>query len=80
MKSKIDPIEAKVTVIDVDILMGSEIVWHLARIVSNLVVRITLQTCASPRDLTSLNLSQNMTQESQARLMVDVLINVEYMR
>ena len=42
--------------------------------------KTTLGKCAGLRDLASLNLSQSMTQESQARLMADVLINVEYMR
>ena len=43
-------------------------------------VRTTLEKCAGRRDLASLNLSQSMTQESQARLMAGVLINVEYTR
>ena len=46
----------------------------------NAVVRTTLEKCAGPRDLASLNLSQSVTQESQARLMAGVLINVEYTR
>ena len=50
----------------------------VARIASNAVVRTTLEKCVGPRDLASLNLSQSMTQECQARL--SALINVEYMR
>ena len=78
MRLEINPLETNVTVINVDILMRREIVWCLARIVSNVVVRTTLGKCVGPRDLA--NPSQSVTQESQARLMVDVLINVEYMR
>ena len=76
MRLEINPLE--MTVINVDILMGREIVRRLERIVSNVVVRTTLEECAGPRDLA--NLSQSMTQESQARLMAGVPISVKYMR
>ena len=78
----VDEIRNKSTrndLISVDVLMGRETVWLLARIASNAVVRTTLEKCAGPRDLTSLNLSQSVTQEGQ-RLMAGVPISVEYMR
>ena len=57
-----------VTVTNVDVLMGRETVQHLAKNAINVVVRTTLEKCVDlARDLT--NLSQDMTQESQARPM-----------
>ena len=59
--------------------MEREIVQHLARSAINVVGKTTLAKCVDPvKDLT--NLSQSMTQESQARLMVDVPINVGCMK
>ena len=37
------------TVINVDVLMGRMTVWHLARIVPNVVARTTLEKCAGPK-------------------------------
>ena len=56
-----------------------EISQHLAKNAIIVVRKTTLAKCVDPvRDPTSL--SQSMTQESQARLLVDVPINVGCMK
>ena len=59
--------------------MGREIVLCLAKNAINVAGKTTSAKCVDPiRDPTSL--SQSMTQESQARLMEDVPINVGCMK
>ena len=74
-----DPLKKYVTVTNVDIPMVRENVQLMAKIAINVVVRTTLEKCVDlARDLTSL--SQDMTQESQARPRANARINVNFMR
>ena len=70
----------KIDLINVDVLMEREIVLHLAKNAITVVEKTTsVRWVDLVRDLTNFSLSQSMTQESQDRLMENVL-NAEYMR
>ena len=77
-----DPLDMYVTVINVDVLMGRETVWHLAKNAINVVVKTTSEKCVDlARDLINMiNLSQDVIQESQARPRADARISVNFMR
>ena len=78
-----NPLKKKyMTVSSVDVPMVGVSVQHLAKNAINAVVRTTLEKCVNPERALdpSPSLSQDMTQENQARPMASAHINAEYMK